>query len=43
MINCSKCSQVLVEPIKKLENSVFCIKLYECKKCNSTSKEAYYQ
>jgi ribosomal protein L37AE/L43A len=43
MISCSKCGRKLRKPIRKLENSLFSIEVYKCKKCNLTYKEANYQ
>jgi hypothetical protein len=43
MLNCSKCGKKIQKPTKKLENSLFTIEIYTCKKCHTIQKEAYYQ
>jgi hypothetical protein len=43
MLNCNKCGKKIEKPTKKLENSLFTIEIYTCKKCHTTQKEAHYQ
>jgi hypothetical protein len=43
MCNCSKCGKKIEKPTRKLENSLFTVEEYTCKKCNTTHKEAHYQ
>ncbi len=43
MISCNKCGRALVKPIRKLENSLFCIEVFKCRHCDATYKEAHYR
>ena len=38
MIRCPHCGSPLDKPERKIENSAFCIELYECKQCGTSFK-----
>ncbi len=42
LLICCRCGKRISKPCRKLENSVFVVELYKCRKCRQTYKEAHY-